>query len=691
MKTKFLLSFGFILVGSLVLAACNKPSSSDITKAAIKADIDQVQQAADSGDGAAQFKLALRYEKGDGVTQDRVQAFKWFLKSAEGGNVEAMVQVADRLDYGTGIKTSSEEAKKWWKKAAEAGNAKAQYEHAQVYGFVDKGMNWVWGGATEEEQNLKNWIEWLEKSSTQGYAEAKYDLGMLYLLGVKKDAFASDAKGEFLMSSDPDKGVPLLLEAAQKDYWQAQWALAVLYQAGFGQTQPDPAKSKEWWDKLAAQSNARTQRLIGFKYEESDPKHYRDGKNKWYGKSLTFNETNKIAVEWIEKSVVQGDKIAAYYLSEIYLDGRGGVLKDEAKRFQLLKQSAEKGFLLAQFDIGNAYLNGKGVAKDYSRAMEWFYKAANQEAGDETVASAQNNIGVLYENGWGVDKDAVLAYAWYNLASVGGHETFKENFARVEKNLSADEIHEAQSLSRDWKPGTPIARAGDQGSSNGKQAASSDSATGGRKLKLTGSGTGFFISKTGNILTNNHVAGGCAEVRVPAESKVAKLVVADEANDLAVVKMGGEAKASAVIYQPDDLKQGEEIVVFGYPLDGYLPASGNIAQGIVSALAGPGNNASVIQISAPVQQGNSGGPVINMTGQVVGVVVGKANALKIAKVTGDIPQNINFAIAGRTVKSFLDGNRIDYEKGGGFFTLSKNAADLTDDARKYSIKLECWE
>ena len=109
----------------------------------------------------------------------------------------------------------------------------------------------------------------------------------------------------------------------------------------------------------------------------------------------------------------------------------------------------------------------------------------------------------------------------------------------------------------------------------------------------------------------------------------------------------------------DDIKQGEEIFVFGFPLDGYLPSAGNITPGIISALAGPGNNSSLVQMTAPVQPGNSGGPLLNKKGKVVGVVVGKANAIKIAKVTGDIPQNINFAIAPRTVKSFLDGNRVE--------------------------------
>lgn len=259
MKTKLSLLLTYLLLASFGLAGCNKHSSNDADKAKVQVGIDQEQQAANSGDVAAQYKLAERYVSGAGVTQDYTRAFKWFLKSAEGGNVEAMIQVADWLTYGRGVSASIEESNKWWRKAAEAGNAKAQHEYAQTFGLALKGLNWVMGSTpTEKEQNLSNWLSWLEKSAAQGYADAKYDLGMLYLLGIKKDPFTKGDKSELLIPPAPDKGVPLLLEAAKKNNWNAQWALAVLYQAGFGQIQPDSKLSDEWWGRLEAQSDAHT-------------------------------------------------------------------------------------------------------------------------------------------------------------------------------------------------------------------------------------------------------------------------------------------------------------------------------------------------------------------------------------------------------------------------------------------------
>ena len=111
----------------------------------------------------------------------------------------------------------------------------------------------------------------------------------------------------------------------------------------------------------------------------------------------------------------------------------------------------------------------------------------------------------------------------------------------------------------------------------------------------------------------------------------------------------------------------------------------------MSALAGPSNNSSIIQITAPVQPGNSGGPVIDRKGNVVGIVVGKADALKVAKVTGDIPQNVNFAISDKTAKAFLDGNKAEYKTSSGLMSISKDSISISEMARNATVKLECWK
>ena len=94
-----------------------------------------------------------------------------------------------------------------------------------------------------------------------------------------------------------------------------------------------------------------------------------------------------------------------------------------------------------------------------------------------------------------------------------------------------------------------------------------------------------------------------------------------------------------------------------------------------------------IQISAAVQPGNSGGPVLDEAGRLVGVIEGKLDALKVARVTGDIPQNVNFAIRTSTLVNFLEANRIAYEVASSSATLPNT--QLAEQAEAASVQLEC--
>lgn len=166
----------------------------------------------------------------------------------------------------------------------------------------------------------------------------------------------------------------------------------------------------------------------------------------------------------------------------------------------------------------------------------------------------------------------------------------------------------------------------------------------------------------------------------------------DAVNDLALVQIPGDAKASAAIAsEPGKLRQGEDIVVFGFPLNAVLSSGGNLTPGIVSALTGLGNNTNQIQITAPIQPGSSGSPVLTKKGEVVGVVSMKLSDSKMAKATGQVGQNVNFAVNGQTLRTFLDTHKVDYRSGVGFFSWDKSTADLADEARKWTLVAECWK
>jgi hypothetical protein len=80
---------------------------------------------------------------------------------------------------------------------------------------------------------------------------------------------------------------------------------------------------------------------------------------------------------------------------------------------------------------------------------------------------------------------------------------------------------------------------------------------------------------------------------------------------------------------------------------------------------------------------------MDLKGEVVGVVVGKADVIRIAKATGDILQNVNFAVSAATLQAFLDANRLQYKKSS-YFSMVKKPDALVDEARTFTAKVECW-
>ncbi len=113
--------------------------------------------------------------------------------------------------------------------------------------------------------------------------------------------------------------------------------------------------------------------------------------------------------------------------------------------------------------------------------------------------------------------------------------------------------------------------------------------------------------------------------------------------------------------------------------------------GTISALTGFGNNTNQIQITAPIQPGSSGSPVMDKKGNVIGVVSKTLDDGEMTKATGQVGQNVNFAVNGQTVRTFLDANKVPYKTGGGFLSLEKSNADIADEARNWTVLLECWK
>ncbi len=203
------------------------------------------------------------------------------------------------------------------------------------------------------------------------------------------------------------------------------------------------------------------------------------------------------------------------------------------------------------------------------------------------------------------------------------------------------------------------------------------------------SATGFFINENGSIVTAAHAVKSCQTLSATVNGRVVPVNLSrrDAVNDLALLHLGGSSPYYLKIRGGERLRAGDDIVSVGYPLRGILADEANITSGVVSALAGLGNDSRYIQITSPVQPGNSGGPLLDRSGLLVGVVIAKLDALRMVKISGDIPQNVNFAIRGSIVQAFLEANDVLFERVQPGEEMS--VADIADIAKKATIPILC--
>jgi S1-C subfamily serine protease len=205
------------------------------------------------------------------------------------------------------------------------------------------------------------------------------------------------------------------------------------------------------------------------------------------------------------------------------------------------------------------------------------------------------------------------------------------------------------------------------------------------------SGTGFVISANGHVVTNQHVVHGCVgdiQGNLGGEAPIKlRLVSSDRTNDLALLQAPSPFKDVATI-RDKPVHSGDSVIAIGYPFHGMLTSDFTVTTGIVSSLSGIMNDSRYLQISAAVQPGNSGGPLLDADGQIVGVVSAKLDALKIARATGEIPENINFAIKTGMLRDFLDNSAIAYQTA--IETKGElKTSDIAKNARGFTLLISC--
>jgi TPR repeat protein len=408
----------------------------------------------------------------------------------------------------------------------------------------------------------------------------------------------------------------LRTKAEQGDAF-AQCELGLYYLLGLG-VNKDEAEAAKWLRRAAEQQNTSAQSSLGSMYLEGRgvPKDYKEG------------------IKWLRKAAEQGDAEGQRILGEAFRDGLG-VPKNGREAFVWLSKAADQGGDLAQTDIGIMFREGNGVLKNGTEAVKWLLKAAGR------YYYAQYQLGQMYSQGDGVPKDDAEAYKWYLLASAGGNKNMKKMVEILERTLTPDQRAEGQRMAREFKQRSSPKNDDNKSHQNTEKSVSS--------------GSGFFITDNGYLITNQHVASEGATVRVLTSNGelVAKVVKVDKANDLALLKTDGRFSSLPVI-SSRRVRLGSTAATVGFPNVGLQGFSPKLAKGEIASLAGAQDDARHFQISVPVQPGNSGGALVDEHGNVIGVIVAKLSQKAALATTGTLAENVNYAVKSSYLLSFLE-------------------------------------
>jgi TPR repeat protein len=458
--------------------------------------------------------------------------------------------------------------------------------------------------AQQSDADLK-FFEDTKAKAEMGDARAQNDLGFCY----------HEGQG---VTQDYAEAVKWYLKAANQGNAEAQFNLGTCYDHGQGVAQ-DYAEAVKWYRKAANQNLDIAEYNLGVRYV--------------HGQGVTQDYVE--AVKWYRKAADQGNALAQANLGVCYHDGQG-VTQDYVEAIKWYRKAADQGNDAAQYDLGTCYQGGQGVPQESTEAVKWFHRAA-----DQGNAIAQYNLGACYANGDGAAKNYIEAYKWENLASAQGNQLAKEWLPNVERRMTPEQIAEAQRRSAEFVP------------KREKQSSNSGNFVSPANPSFTG--TGFFITDDGYLISNYHVVKDATKIRLvtSAGTIYAKVVQVDAANDLALLKADG--KFSPLPISPSRTTQlGGTVATIGFPNIGMQGFSPKLAKGEIASLAGAADDPRYFQISVPVQPGNSGGALVDEHGNVIGIVSAKLDASVALAASGALPENVNYAVKSSFLLSFLE-------------------------------------
>ncbi len=483
---------------------------------------------------------------------------------------------------------------------ADSGDVNSQFILAKKY-YIGQGV----------VQDYDEAAKWYAKAADQNYAKAQYELGTMY----------DNGQG---VSQNYNEAIKWYAKAAEQGNAKAMHSLGLMYNKGHGVGQ-DYEETIKWFTKAAEQGNTDAQFDLGL----------------MYNKGQEVRQDSKEAIKWFTKAATLGNAKAQYLLGTMYCKNKDEeVLQDYKEAAKWFTKAAAQGEAKAQYVLGMMYCRGDGVEQDYKTAARWLTKAASQG-----LAEAQLVLAACYWNGKGVPEDYVESYKWMLLAAMNGDKNAQLLKKDLHERMTPQQIEEAQQrLNRVIKIKGFLAET--NGSKNNEQPAENIEST----------STGFLITPDGFILTACHSVGKTENVEVTYNQKqyTAKVILKDESIDAAVIKIDGNDLPYLPITSSADARTGDTVFTMGYPQVSLQGTEPKFTEGSISSLSGIADNPHYFQISVPVQPGNSGGPLVNKKGEVIGLIVAKLNDVTSLLTSGSVPQNVNYALKSSFVLSFID-------------------------------------
>ncbi|HWA43314.1 MAG TPA: SEL1-like repeat protein [Hypericibacter adhaerens] len=377
------------------------------------------RKAADQGDAQAQYYVGYAYRYGESVTEDDAEAARWFKLAAGQNYADAQAELGNQYLNGRGVPQDYAEALRLIQPAAEAGNAMSMVDLGYMYdnGFgvaVDyaQALRWYKAGAELKNQygqydvglfyrdgrgvakDLDQARHWFQLAADQGNEDAKKALANLG--GASGDPGAGttppvsadvQAMLDAYDAEDDKKAFGLAKPLAERGDARAQTVVGEFYYFGYGDVSPDYDEAMRWFKKAADQGLAWGEYDLASAYD--------------YGDEDFDGETRNIAeaVRWYKAAADQNYADAQAALGELYMQG-DGVPKDYAEAQRLLRLAADGGVSWAMKDLGDIYAQGLGVSKDIEEARRWYQKAADKgNTGAKKALASLGSGGNLASNG----------------------------------------------------------------------------------------------------------------------------------------------------------------------------------------------------------------------------------------------------------------------------------------------------